>query len=270
MVYKTLDLSTKHVYKPCLHTFFVSNNKFCIHVHRPFFISEANLMRLVFLICLATIVSCVLPHAYGGIISTFDSGLDGWTSNTPSEISFTAAQGNPDGYVRFVDGSAVGTFIFAPSKFLGDWTIYDGTGVLKYDHRVFAVGTTPSGFPPPSFNGLSLTISGNGNSAVFTDNTIPQTADWNTMIVPIDENDVRWSVSGNWSNLIVDVQQLEINIERINNPGQPPPTGEIDGVDNVSLSAVPEPSSLALFLLGGGMVLWRRHQRRELSCRTKA
>jgi len=27
MVYKTLDLSTKNVYKPCLSTFFVSNNK---------------------------------------------------------------------------------------------------------------------------------------------------------------------------------------------------------------------------------------------------
>jgi len=33
MVYKTLDLSTKNVYKPCLSTFFVSNNKFASEDH---------------------------------------------------------------------------------------------------------------------------------------------------------------------------------------------------------------------------------------------
>jgi hypothetical protein len=82
-----------------------------------------------------------------GVASTFDSGLDGWTSNTPAEISWQASGGNPGGYVRFTDVSGDSTEIYAPAKFLGDWSGLDEVGLIAFDHRIYRVGVNPTFWP---------------------------------------------------------------------------------------------------------------------------
>ena len=52
------------------------------------------------------------------IISTFDTGLDGWTSNPQGTLAFVAAGGNPDGYLEETDASSNGNMdVSAPQRF---------------------------------------------------------------------------------------------------------------------------------------------------------
>ena len=91
----------------------------------------------LFVILIAGMMSLLSTSYAAAATSTFDTGLDGWFSNTPGEIRWSSTNGNPDGFVRFADASGNYTYIAAPEKFLGDWSGLDGIGSISYDHKIY-------------------------------------------------------------------------------------------------------------------------------------
>jgi hypothetical protein len=92
--------------------------------------------------------------------STFDTGLDGWTSNTPAQIAFQASGGNPGGYIQFVDETGDSTVIDAPSAFLGNY-LAEGISSISFDDNIFAETGVSSVAP------YEIDLSGPGGSASY-------------------------------------------------------------------------------------------------------
>jgi hypothetical protein len=166
------------------------------------------------------------------VISTFDSGLEGWTFTSEGEISWEPSGGNPGGYIRFVDDPGVGARLVAPSKFLGDWSGLDGIGVISYDHAIFDVGVNPI------FHPYNISISGPDGLAEWRGATPAGVTDWRTVEALLKESE--WTVTeGAWPLLLANVTELRIAIEAVENlyiPGTPW-SGDITGMDNVYLCA---------------------------------
>jgi len=182
------------------------------------------------------------------VTSTFDTDMDGWSLDAGDVGVFTweSTGGNPDGYIRYdVTQDGAGGRVFAPSKFLGDWSNLDGVGTLSFDHKIFDIGADPfAASVAAEFEGADGSLA----QRFFAVNPIVET-DWTTFSIDITESE--WFVTGTWSSLLANVTELRFKIEAVGNNAQP---GDIDGMDNIILSdtplSVPEPATLALIGLG--------------------
>ena len=207
----------------------------------------------VLAVAACAVLAVSVPSA-GGIItpvgSTFDTGLDGWATNNPGEVSFSAGGGNPGGYCRFDDGSTGSAFILhAGGKFSGDWSALDGAGAIVYDHKIFSVGASPSFLP------YEAVLLGAGGQARWYGATPTGTTPWTTVTVPLVSS--AWSLGGsNWAGILSNVTLLMLRIEQVDDPGGVM-VPDSAGIDNVWL--IPEPASLALLALGG-LALTRRRR----------
>jgi hypothetical protein len=92
------------------------------------------------------------------ITSTFDTDLDGWTTNPQGTLAFVAAGGTPNGYLEEIDNSSGGNMhVIAPAKFLGDLT---GFSNLSVDIRAYATpATIRAAFGTLTFVNGALSIS---------------------------------------------------------------------------------------------------------------
>src|ERR1035441_676075 len=95
--------------------------------------------------------------------STFDAGLGGWTSNTPSQIAWQSNGGNPDGYLRFTDATGDSTVVWAPSSFLGNYASL-GVSSISFDDNIIAETQVQS------VGQYEIDLSGPGGSATFLGN----------------------------------------------------------------------------------------------------
>ena len=172
------------------------------------------------------------------VVSTFDSNADGWTGNG----DFATEDGNPGGYMKYPGstGVAAPSDIVAPSKFLGDWSALDGVGLIEFDHRIFEVGIAVVEFFP-----YSIGLSGPSGAARWTGPTPSGPTEWVTFAVPVREES--WTVtSGTWAGLLSDVSSLLLRIELVSNSAG----ADHDGIDNVRISAVPEPGVILMLTSG--------------------
>jgi len=170
--------------------------------------------------------------------------LDGWTSNTPSEVTWAASGGNPGGYARHEDSSSEGTFLWAPAKFLGDWSSLDGTGSLSFDHKLFTSGAGVRTIAP-----YTVLLSGPAGAAEWTSpgpsGTPPFDTPWLSFTANLVESE--WTITqGSWTALLADVTQLEIIIEIIDSTGPGPPW-DISGLDNIVLTGEPSLSHFMFY-----------------------
>jgi hypothetical protein len=192
--------------------------------------------------------------------STFDSGLEGWTSNRPDEVSWSATGGNPGGYIAFDDLTGHAATISAPDSFLGDWSILDDNGRLELDFRLFNVGDNASD------SVARVEISGPGGIARWSE--IDGDDAWQTISIVLGEDN--WEmVSGSWEDLLAEVTELKLPIETVANNGH---NGvlEASGIDNVQLIAlnsdnsgqteVPEPMTTLGVALFGLMLSLKKHR----------
>lgn len=186
------------------------------------------------------------------VFSTFDEDAEGWLLNTStSELAWEPTGGNPDGHLQFTDMVMGAAFVIAPSPYHGDWgTLYEG-GRLFFDHKIFEVGNGPL------FNSSRVEISGPGGSAFYVGSKFAA-EDWVTRSVPIVE--ANWDVAaGSWASLLADVTDLRIQIEGVSNDSPE----DINGIDNIRLTAIPEPSSVTFLAISSILLLFRRRSRVE-------
>jgi Laminin B (Domain IV)/PEP-CTERM motif len=201
-----------------------------------------------------------LTFARGGVIvSNFSTGDEGWkvvsfenltTDNfsvaaiyTPT---FNLTGGNPGGYISTTDQDNGDLTFSAPAKFLGD--VSGATG-LSYD-LIYPVGTI-------NYQPTDVILMGNGETLLWKSNPdIMPGPSWmsvNLDFVPSTEWHVGTSngalaTAADFGNVLGNLSGLFIRGEYT--------TGLIEtpGLDNVRLagvSAVPEPSTLALMAMAG-------------------
>jgi hypothetical protein len=177
--------------------------------------------------------------------SSFDTGTDGWTWQTPaSAFSWQSTGGNPGGYILFDDNKASPeSIIYAPTQYLGDWNSM-GVSNLSYEVNVFTTGSINI------VHTHNVWISGPGGSAYWPGPQPNPSLHWRQLNVPISSDS--WVVtSGSWESILADVTQLSIDTEWYNN-WYPM---EITGIDNISLNSVNSvPVPPAVWLLGSGIV----------------
>jgi hypothetical protein len=107
--------------------------------------------------------------------------------------------------------------VFAPAKFLGDWSLLNGTGLLTFDLRTIAVGVVDE------LQEYNVIIHNGSITAIWLGGVHSgNTSNWNdpeaTFAVPIIESE--WIVlNGTWSDLLTNVTLLRIDMEQISNVG---------------------------------------------------
>ena len=213
------------------------------------------------LIALALLTLGAVPVAQAAPSSTFDAGNEGWTvsdTNPPFDslgASFTPDYDEAGQFIRFTDPSSMSFFFEAPESFLGDLSAYYG-GVLRYS-QTLSVQTPPWRDDPDV-----VLVNGSGLVLVYQNVNQPGT-DWTGFEVSLSAGSWRvGALDGSFATVaqmqavLGDLQRLRIRGEYISG------VIETTALDNVSISAVPEPASWAFMLAGAGLLSARLRRRR--------
>lgn len=163
-------------------------------------------------------------HAAPIASSNFDDGVQGWALNVST--IWQSSGGNSGGRLFGVTEEKTNTSAAAsaPAAFLGDWSIYDGSGSVSFDFIRLDNGAQPAGFLP-----VSITISGPGGSARWDGPVIEVPGPWQTYTAPIEE--AAWTiVAGNWTAILEDLTSLTIPIELVINSASPDEQAALDNV----------------------------------------
>jgi hypothetical protein len=156
--------------------------------------------------------------------NTFTAASIGdWSFQQAGSVAHQSSYGNGGGFLQIAD-AAGHSYGFAPSMFLGDWSLYEFSGYLTVDTRVLSAAGTKLGSPD------FICISGPGGSAHVSLaaedlNMAPRV--WKTFSFPIDFNE--WTVdSGSWGGLIGNVTECRVDVEYFDGT-------ETIGLDNFGL-----------------------------------
>ncbi|WP_309398483.1 laminin B domain-containing protein [Cerasicoccus maritimus] len=193
-------------------------------------------------------LACASGQA-ASISSTFDTDAEGWTQSngdSASSVLWQATGGNPGGHILYDEAANGGIDrMSAPAKFLGNRSAYVG-GTLSFDWQ------TDNLSAPTNFND-DVELTGNGMTIRF-DLSSPSLGEWETTIIDLTAG-AGWLVDTTgiaptnveFANLMADLTQFTI-LTDFNNGVENP------RFDNIALTAVPEPSTVAA-LLGGAALL---------------
>lgn len=185
----------------------------------------------------------------GAVISSrFDSDLEGWTTNDSGSFSQVATGGNPGGFLWLDNSELSIAQIQAPTKFLGDLSAYIG-GKISFDGNLLGRGGNFFNGPDHGYLdfgyvrissptiAVQIDLSPNGVTAPYQE--------WQTYSAVLDGD--TWGVSDtDFGILMADVTAVSIVVESLFG-------SEVQGVDNVEITTVPEPSTcmlLVIFLIG--------------------
>lgn len=151
------------------------------------------------------------------------AGIGDWSFQTAGAVTNPEAYGNTGGFMQIGDATG-NSYAFAPSMFLGDWSVYEFSGFLTVDIRILSATGTNGGSPD------FIRISGPGGSAHVALaagdlNMAPRV--WKTFSFLLDHTD--WTIdSGDWNSLIMDVTECRIDVEYFDGT-------ETIGLDNFGL-----------------------------------
>lgn len=199
-------------------------------------------LRRIFVCVLIVFSLCTAASGAGSITSSFDSGVDMWTGTGSGNFSFSSSGGNPGGFIRFDDSSGTSAegWIYAPAKFLGNWSDWENQASISWDSLIIQKGGAGK-----LLEGCAI-ISGPGGSATFTSTECMTHTGWKNFSVPL--NDSVWVVTeGSWPGILKNVTALGIRIESVNNTYG---AYDVSGIDNIILSHVPEPATIVFFAFG--------------------
>jgi len=210
-------------------------------------------VRKTYFTALALISLCVTAHA--AVISTFDSGDEGWRITGDAQSGsvipdWYSTGGNPDGYISARDDVQGGTWYFqAGPDFQGDFSSAYGT-LLTFDLRQSGTHS--------QFNNVDVYISGAGTALAFDTSYNPGT-DWTGYAVELSEL-AGWKVNdlNGPAATQQQVQSVLANISNFRIRGEYISGSDVGDLDNVYM--VPEPASAILFALGAGSLALRRRR----------
>ena len=188
------------------------------------------------------------------ISSDFSSDVDGWTQTGAAVFQHQANGGNPGGFLYIDNSEGAITYVFAPSKFLGDLSAFDG-GTVSFDGIQLAITASPWTSAGQDYG--HLTLSGPGGSATLDLLPAPgqPSASWTTYSATLSAA-AFGKTQPEWTAILANVTQIRLSVEAVFG-------GEIEGVDNFSITSVPEPSGLVLASLALGALASARHARRQ-------
>jgi len=186
--------------------------------------------------------------AHADLAYTFDAGAQGFALNEAAagDLSWQAA-----GHLRVQDVTdATNVQLVLPGEAsAGGWSSYLG-GTLSFDARLEA----PIGSYWPEFGAVTL-VSGQG---AMTLDLVPANepgTEWKTYSVKLDAT--TWGRdAATFASAMAGLQRVELNMEAGNG------AIEVILVDNVRVTAVPEPGTWALMIAGGLAVVGAARRRK--------
>lgn len=193
------------------------------------------------MLCLTVIGAFQTASAQANVLYTFDVDASGWTL-TDGQLDYVATGGNGSGFINTTDINSNDMVLHAPTVALGNWTQYLG-GILSFD----ALNVSHQNADWNGFGEITIT---SGADSITLDiqpnlNQPPNDGQWHTF-----STELSTAVWGNQlASILTNVTSLTIKTEDHVSGSFP---DEQVGFDNFSVTAVPEPSSFALFGAGLG------------------
>lgn len=182
----------------------------------------------------------------------FNADAEGWTTTNGGLQTWVATGGNGGGWLRVADDTGDDFLLNAPVAWLGNWSGYLG-GTLSFD-ALNANGESPDWAP---FGEVTLT--GTAGTVVLdavAANNPPADGQWHRYSVLLSPA-AGWTGSASLAAVLANVTSLTIKGEF--HAG----VSEVVGMDNIEVTAVPEPASVALLLGGLGALGLRAALRRK-------
>lgn len=196
---------------------------------------------------LASLIALPLAASAAGLSSGFDGGDEGWTTPIGGTQTWQAAGGNTGGWVQVLDtDNATNIELTAPAAWLGNWSAFLG-GTLSFDAK--------------NANGAPVNYAGFGEVRITGANGTELMLDLAPAAEPGGNQWHHYSAlltpAAGWDPSLASVLA---NVTRVTITGEfQAGPGEAVGFDNLRVTAVPEPASLALLVSGLGLlVVWRR------------
>lgn len=160
--------------------------------------------------------TCTIPL----LQDSFDTGLSDWSLGFA--VSYQSTGGNTGGYLKFDDpGMAGGAFVYASNQYLGDWSVYDNSANIEFDHAIFSAS--------PPFIPLRITLTGPGGVAMWTGQQPIGASNWSRVSVPIASTMFEMQ-SGTWQDLLAGISSLSIKISASST------NIDITGLDNFAIT----------------------------------
>lgn len=192
---------------------------------------------------LAALMAAALPLAASTALAAgFDVGAEGWTTTNGGAQVWMPTGGNGGGWLQVTDITDDDFLLNAPAAWLGNWSAFAG-GTLSFDAKNVN-GDAPDWAP---FG--EVVITSGANTVTFdlvAAGNPPADGQWHHYSV---------SLSSVPAAVLANVTSLTIKGEF--HAG----VTEVVGLDNIEVSAVPEPAQAALLLGGLGLLAALRRKR---------
>lgn len=195
-----------------------------------------------------TAAATLAASAHANVLFDFSTDAQGWTATNGGQLVHVASGGNGGGFLSILDVSGDDFLAVAPAAALGARGGWLG-GVLSFDARNLNNDAPDWG----DFGRITLTGGGSSLSLdLIPDNQPPADGQWHRYSVALTENVWGATLPG----LLANLTGLSIKGEFHNG------VSEQVGLDNIAITAVPEPAQWALLLAGGLMLPALRRRRR--------